>query len=303
MADPARSGHILVAQDGVMTTAQADAAFGRAYVRHQVDTSRWQRPGRGVVVAHNGPLTVDQRSWVALLSCPLRSALGGLTALRFDGFKGFEPHAEYVVLPEGARRPTSADLVPHFSTMLGDRDVHPSRLPRRTRPQRSLVDHAAWCDNQRFARLLILAGVQQRLVRTRDLREALTRRGPCRNRALIVESILDAAGGIQSLPEHDFDQIRAARRLPTPTRQAVMRRADGKYYLDVEWKKFDTACEIHGMPHLGVGQWDSDIDRANEITIAGPRLLVFSSFATRRLPDRVADQLERMLVRGGWSRP
>lgn len=83
-----------------------------------------------------------------------------------------------------------------------------------------------------------------------------------------MESILDAAGGIQALPEYDFDMIRRRHHLPEPTRQHVRRRRDGKYYLDVVWQQFHAAGEIHGLPHLQVPQWESDLERANEIIIA-----------------------------------
>ncbi|UYM05211.1 hypothetical protein [Solicola gregarius] len=289
-------------QLGVLTTAQAESLYSRSTVRRNIAGSRWSRPVRGVVVVHNGPLTPDQRDWVALLSCPRGSALAGQTALRWDGFDGFDEPQPHVVLREGNRRPLNTDVVPHFSTMLEERDVHPLLRPRRTRVARSLVDFAAWQDNRRRARAIVLSGVQQRLTNTHNLRDALSRRGPCRHRALIVQSILDAAGGIQSLPERDFDLIRIDRGLPPPTRQAVARRNDGKYYLDVEWLEYDTACEIHGIPHLRVPQWDADLLRANEITIVGPRLIMFSSYAVRHEQTIVGDQLERMLGRGGWSR-
>ena len=255
-----------------------------------------------MVVLHNGPLTTDQRAEVALLGCPPGSAIGGLTALGLDGFEGFEHPIPYVVMPEGRRRPTYVDVVPHWSRELTDADVHPLRSPRRTRPARSLLDAASWCpwEAERRARVIVLAGVQQRLAPTRELREALTRRGPCRHRALIVESILDAHGGIQSLPERDFDQIVRSRGLPAPTRQSPRQRNDGRYYLDVEWETLGAACEVHGIPHLEVRQWESDLERANEVTIAGPRLLIFSSYAVRRQQPRVGDQLERLLRRKGW---
>jgi hypothetical protein len=289
-------------QQQVLTSAQARAAFGRDRVRAQLDARRWQCPRRGVVVLHNGPLTAGQRARVALLGCPPGSALAGLTALEFDGLEGFGHPTPFVVMPEGRRRPRYNDVMPHWSRELSSADVHPLRTPRRTRPARSLVDAASWCPwgCERRARAIVLAGVQQRLAPTRELRDALSRRGPCRHRSLIVETILDAHGGIQSLPERDFDAIRAARRLPRPTRQSVRRRADDRYYLDVEWREFGAACEIHGIPHLAVAQWESDLERANEITIAGPRLLIFSSYAVRRQSDRVGDQLERLLRREGW---
>ena len=54
------------------------------------------------------------------------------------------------------------------------------------------------------------------------------------------------------------------RHLPPPTRQAVLRRADGRYYLDRRWER-----------------------------------LFFTSHAVRQLSDRVGEQLERALSRGG----
>lgn len=283
---------------GVLTGVEADQLFGRDHVRAQLEAGRWQRPAPHVVVTHNGPLTQHQVALVALHRCPFGAALAGLTSLGFDGLAGFAEPLPYVVLPVGADR--QAGVVCHWSRMLSSRDVHPKRQPRRTRPPRSAVDAASWQTNERRARAIILAAVQQRLVRPGDLRDVVDSRGPCRHRALIKESILDAEGGIQSLPERDFEIIRRRHHLPEPSRQSVRRRKDGKYYLDVEWQVYGVGCEIHGIPHLRVLQWDADLDRANEIAITGPRMLVFSSYATRRQQDRVGSQLDRMLRRQGW---
>jgi hypothetical protein len=249
---------------------------------------------------HNGPLTDAQRSWLALLSCPPGSALGGLTSLAMDGLEGFVETERYVVLPEGARRPHREGLVPHWSTQLGTADVHPLRQPRRTRPARSAIDAASWSRQERRSRAIVLAAVQQRITTPQQLWRVLPTRGACRHRALVAESILDAGGGIHSLPELDFEGIRRRRGLPEPSRQRVRRRRDGRYYLDAAWDAYGAACEIHGIPHLDVSQWEGDLERANEITIAGPRLLIFSSYAVRRQQERVGDQLSRLLRRGGW---
>lgn len=250
-------------------------------------------------MTHNGELSDRQRARVALFACPPPAALGGRTALEFDGFEGFQEEGITVVLPEGAARPSYADVIPRFSRMLDERDVHPLHRPRRTRFARSLVDFASAQRSERRARAIVLAGVQQGRTCTRDLRDSLMRRGPCRHCALIVESILDAAGGVQSLPERDFDQIRVRRGLQIPSRQVIVRRVDGRYYLDAGWEEYDTACEIHGVPHMRVRQWDSDLLRSNEVNILGPRLRAFSSYAVRHEQAVVADQLERMLRRGG----
>lgn len=284
----------------VFRTAEAVARFGRSRVRTEVGQRRWQQPRRGVIVTHNGPLSRLENLTVALCACPLRSALGGASALEIDGLTGFSPERPTIVQPEGARRTARPGVTIHWSTELSDRDVHPHREPRRTRPARSVVDMASWSTHDRRARRVVLAAVQQGLVRPRDVRDALTRRGTCRHRALIVESVLDAVGGIQSLPERDFETIRQQAGLPRPTRQSVRKRGDGRCYLDVEWAEYDAACEIHGIPHLEVRQWDADLDRANDVVVSGPRLLIFSSFAVRHRQTRATEQVTALLRRGGW---
>jgi hypothetical protein len=293
---------VLTDQSGVLTSGQADRLFGRGVVRANMRALRWQRPHRGIVVLHNGPLTTTQQTWLALLTAQHGSALAGVSALLEDQLRGFDRDLVQIVLPKGARRPPLPWVSYHWSTQLGDADVHPLRQPRRTRPARSAIDEASWSIHERRARVIILATAQQRIVAPRDLSDALARRGSPRNRAMILESVHDAAGGIQSLPETDFERIRRRCRLPAPSRQVVLQRRDGKLYLDVEWRRYAARCEIYGIPHSFVAQWDGDVDRANEITLDGPRLLIFTSYAVRRRrQERVGDQLVRLLRRGGWA--
>lgn len=280
-------------QQGVLTRSQALQIVSRHQLYALVRSGRWQNPARGVFVNHNGDLTAVQRDWVALLALPPGSVLGGLTALKYDDFTAFRVDTPVVVAPMGASPIGYDDLTMHWSKFLDTRDVHPLRQPRRTRPARSVLDAASWAVNEKRAREIVLAAAQHGVVHTRQLREALTRRGACRHRALIVESYLDAWGGIQSLPERDFDQIRLEVQLPRPERQAIVRRPDGRYYLDVWWKQFNLACEIHGIPHMAVEQRDGDLLRLNEVTIDGRRTLIFSSYAIRRQREVVKDQLRR----------
>ncbi|MET0766641.1 MAG: hypothetical protein ABWY50_03265 [Aeromicrobium sp.] len=287
--------------DDVLRMSEAIERFGLGMVRNKVARGMWQRPCRGVVVLHNGPLTDAQQLAAALASAATGAALGGLTALGVDGFDGFEPEEPQIILPSGARRPSLGGLEVRWSTQLDIRDVHPIAEPRRTRPARSLVDAASWTTNERRARAIVIAGVQQGLTSTRHLRDALTRRGPCRHRALIVESILDAAGGIQSLPERDFDEICRFAGLPPPTHQRRVRAPHGHFYLDSSWDELGMAAEVHGIPHRSVERWSADLVRANEVVIRGDRLMAFSSYAIRREQRAVADQLLRMARSLGWQ--
>lgn len=288
-------------QCGVLTVAQARTFMTRAQVRTQVDRGRWQRPHRGVLVTHNGPLTREQELWACLLAAPPGSALAGPTAAWLEGLRGFESDEIWLVIPQGQRRQAMDGAVVKWSSQLGPRDVHPLRVPRRTTIERSLVDISASARSSRAARAPLLAAVQQRVTVADRLRDALGRRGHCPRRALIAETIDDAESGIHSLPEREFDRICRRRGIPRPSRQRLLQRDDGRYYLDADWDGFDLSVEIHGLPHLEVRNWADDLDRHNELSIDGRRLLQFSSYAVRHRPERVGEQVERGLRRGGWQ--
>ncbi len=101
-----------------------------------MSSKQWANPAIGVFVNHNGPLTDEQRDWVALLAAPPGSVLGGLSALRHDGFTAFNPVTPIVVAKRSASKIGYKDVILHWSKFLDERDVHPLRLPPRTRPAR-----------------------------------------------------------------------------------------------------------------------------------------------------------------------
>lgn len=284
----------------VFRTADAIISVGRTPLRRNLARGLWQHPCRGVVVTHNGPLSDTERLEVALASAPPGSALAGPTALRLHGLTGFDDDTIHVVIPRGGRHPSMPGLDVHVSRELSDLDVHPHQRPTRTRAARSAIDFASWQRNDRRARGIIIATLQQGLTNTRGIREALTRRGPCRHRALIVQSVLDAAGGIQSLPERDFRSIWARSGLPRLTHQERVRGPSGSYYLDAYCAELGFGIEIHGIPHMGVQRWTDDLTRGNEILIRGRPVLQFSSYAIRHAPAEVVDQLLRMATSRGW---
>lgn len=134
-----------------------------------------------------------------------------------------------------------------------------------------------------------------------QLHDALSRRGPCLRHALIVETIDDAAGGIASVPEHEFAVIVRAFHLPEPARQRVLPRRDGRRYLDADWADYRLSVEVDGRGHLDVVTWDSDLDRANDLVIDGRTLLRFTSYAIRHRPESVGETLIRALIARGWD--
>src|SRR5262249_30427134 len=153
----------------VLTTRSALARMTPDALQWRIESGRWQQPCRGVVVAHSGPLTADQKLWVATLWAGPGAALGGLTAARLWGLRGFEANEDAIELvppPGRDRKPVQPQLrlIIRYSRHLTMADVHPGRQPPRTRVARSLVDAAAWRYSDRGARAVLAAGVQQGLV-------------------------------------------------------------------------------------------------------------------------------------------
>lgn len=292
---------VLDQQSGVFRAADVREWISAAAIRNEVDAGRWQRAHRGVYVASNADLSTRQELWVCVLSGPPGSVLGGLPAAELDGLKNFTSSDIHLIIPVGSRKPSRPGMIAHYSSRLDERDVHPIRVPPRTRLARSLIDAAVWSRNERRSRAIILAGPQQRLVRPRDLRDALSRRGQCWHHATVTESIDDAEGGIASVPEHDFDVIVRTRGLPPPNRQVVLRRTDGRYYLDVDWTAYGVSAEVHGIQHMAIATWDNDLDRHSEIAADGRTLLQFSSYSVRHRKDHVANLVKRALRNRGWS--
>jgi hypothetical protein len=295
-------------ETGVWRRAELAREVGAARLRAQVDARRWQLPFPSVVVLHNGPITDEQRLWAALTAAPPGAMLHGLSALVHEGMRGFPPESLAIVVPRGSvnprqgqvAAPPSWNLSIRWSKRLGPEDVNEQGIPPRTRVPRSVVDAASERVAPNRARVIVLAAVQQRLTAAPALWNALSRRGRCRNRAIIAEAIVDASGGIDSLPEREFDVIRRDLRLPEPARQRVMNRADRRLYLDAAWDELSVRVEVHGIPHMHARTWDDDLLRLNEISIVGG-VLVFSSYAIRHRRDEVAEQLLRMFRSRGWS--
>ena len=183
--------------------------MSRSELRWRIASGRWQRPCRGIIVAHSGPVTESQRVWAALLWAGSGAVLAGLTAARLEQLQGFSDRDTaagrpvHVLLPSQRsvrRRPSGLSVVVHYSFALGPGDIHPLRQPPRTRISRSLVDAAAWMATDRGAQAVLAAGVQQRLVRVEDLMAVVSSNQRLPRRGLIKNTLHDIAGGARHFP-------------------------------------------------------------------------------------------------------
>jgi len=287
-------------QAGVITVAAACTYLGEPAMRWRLASGRWQRVCRGVLVTQSGPLTEQQRLWAHVLAAGDGAVLAGLTAARLDGFTGFEDDQIYLLIPMSRQaRKTLPGVVVRRSLVLGPADVHPSRLPPRTRVGRSIVDAAAWAASDRRARAILAAAVQQRLVRAADLRAVVERRPRVRRRALMRTTLADVAGGAQALSELDFCDLVRRFGLPEPDRQFERVDEQGRWWLDAVWEWARLVAEIDGRWHMDARAWWADMQRGNELQIDGYRVLRFPAFAVRDDPKAVAAQIARALDRAG----
>jgi hypothetical protein len=301
---------LLSEQDYVIDTASASSWLSRDALDWRVRSGRWQRPARGVFIAHNGRLMDEQVLQVAVLWGGPGAALGGLTAATLDGLTGFDGKtpwgtcAVHLVVPRG-RKPRvwnlEFPLAVHYSRNLGPADVHPARSPRRTRIARSLVDAASWMPTDRGAVAVLAAGVQQQLVRVGDLTAVVARNTRLRRRRLIGEALNDIACGAQALSELDFTRLVIREfQLPEPDRQSARRDSSGRRrYLDVVWERWKVAVEIDGATHMDALQYWDDMERDIDLSLDGYCTLRFPAFLVRAHPDVVAAKIRKALHKNG----
>jgi very-short-patch-repair endonuclease len=296
---------LLREQDGVIRTAAALGWMSRKELQWRVTSGRWQRACRGVLVAHSGPVTEEQRLWAAVLWAGPGTVLAGLTAARLDGLQGFAGRdaaagrPAHLLVPayrSVRRRPFGLSVVVHYSIALGRADIHPLRLPPRTRIARSLVDSAAWMATDRGAQAVLAAGVQQRLVRVEDLLAVVARNQRLPRRTIISGTLEDIAGGAQALSELDFARLLRKHRLPAPDRQA--RRVDSsgrRRWLDAVWEEARLIVEVDGIHHMEASQYWADMERDNDFTLNGYRVLRFPAFVVRYNPGYVTGKIRDAL--------
>lgn len=293
---------LLFHQDDVISLVQALRHFSRKAIRHRVATGRWRQVHRAVYVTHSGPVTADQLRWIAVLAFGQRAILAGLSAAQAWGLRRYGNSTVHLLVPAAYRGgQTVPGVIVHRTTLLPDEDVLDVGQPPRTMPARSIIDAAQWARTDEEARAIIAAGYQQRLVGGNDIERVLERMPRARRRKLIQLTAADAAGGAHSLAELDFLGLLRRAGLPEPSRQKVRHDAAGRRrYLDVYFDRWSVHIEIDGAQHLDARAAWADMQRQNELWIAGDRLLRFPAWAVRNQPKLVVAQVRAALRAAGW---
>jgi hypothetical protein len=61
---------LLARQHGVISRDQALTHLSVKALRHRLATGQWRRVHRAVFVAYHGPITTEQKYWIAVLAVP-----------------------------------------------------------------------------------------------------------------------------------------------------------------------------------------------------------------------------------------
>ena len=295
---------LLARQDLVICRPQALRLLSPKSIRHRVTSGRWRRVHRGVLVAHNGPITGRQRQWIAVLAAGAGAPayLGGLSALISHGLRTIESRAIHVLLPAARKASAPTGVVVHRTRHLTDDDLSLFAQPPATTPARSVVDAVQWARSDDEARLIVASSFQQRLVDLTDLEGVLSRMTNARRRPLLLRTARDCAGGSQSLGELDVLALCRRAGLPVPSRQVVRRDRSGRRrYLDIYFDDWKLVVEIDGAHHINVGQMWDDSRRQNDLELAGYVVLRYPVFVVRAYPDTVIAEIRQALIAAGWT--
>lgn len=269
----------------------------RKAVRHRLAAGHWQQPTRSVLVTHNGPISVAERRWIAVLTGGKGAVLAGISAAQAGGLRGYDDNSIHILVPID-RRPSGlpSDVVVHRTTHLDEAIGQPPR----TRMARSVVEAASWARTDDQARAVVAAAFQQRLVALHGVERVLTQLTRVPRRRLIQQTAQDAAGGAHSLAEIDLGRLCHVHGLPEPARQVIRHDASGRRrYLDACYEEWRVHIEIDGGQHLDPRHAWEDMQRQNDLCIAGDRVLRFPTWAVREAPAAVAAQLRAALIAAG----
>jgi very-short-patch-repair endonuclease len=299
---------LLFEQEGILSSGQATALLGRGKLRSAITGRRWRHLCTGVIATHNGPLTVGQTHWAAVLASGRGSVLAGRTAAHAGGLLLGEPGPIHLLVPHDRRYsdrrrqlpPDMPPVVVHRTTHLPEHDLQRGRPTRTTMP-RSVIDAASWAASDEQARVIVAAACQQGLVTADEIRAVAADMLRAPRRALVLETVNDAEGGATTLPEIEFSRLLRRHRLPAPQLQYRREDATGRVrYLDAYWRPWRLHAEIDGGHHLDAQHWEADMRRQNDVWIAGDRILRFSSWQIRHEAHHVAAQVRAALEAAGW---
>jgi len=286
---------IALAQHGLVSQRQlTELGVSRATVRNHLRARRWARRTSSVYSVTTGPLSWEQQLWRAVLHAGPGSLIGGLTAAKVHGLRGWD-RDQITVLVDDDLSFDELDGVRFFRTrrpLVEMRAV--SRLPL-CRVAPAVLLFAADEPNRRTGHGAVAATVQQRLTTVPELAAWLQRFRPLKGAKGFRALLDDLGAGAQSLAEVDLR--RACRRygLAPPDSQRGRRDRSGRRrYTDAEWTLPDgrtLVLEVDGAFHDDVLQAGHDRARNRKLTTARRTVVSCTAYELRYTPETVVEDL------------
>lgn len=288
-------------QDGVVSTRQL-TELGVSYeeLRTELHAGRWHRVGRKTVsVSGSKQLTERARHHQAVWDVGGDACLDGVSALTAWGLAHWTEELVHVSVSQGARYHRVPGVRVHVMRRRGA--IVRAGLPRTT-SEVAALRAAMWARSDRAAATVLAMSVQQRIVAPERLLGAWRSVGRCPRRTVLDRLVPLVAGGAQALSEIDFAELGRSRGWPEPDRQAVVRTAQGRTYLDARFTRFGTIAEINGVQHYEAQAVRDDALRRNRHAIGNGTALEIPALDLVLDPDPFLDQVEEALRKGGWRR-
>lgn len=291
------------AQGGVVSRDQLRAAgiTGHEVAAH-LRAGRWRAVHTQSVAVHTGPLPYVGELWAAVFEAGDRGCLDGSSALIASGLQHYTEDTIRVSVPRGVLVRRAPGLDVRQTRRLRPEDLAAHGIPR-TRSDVAGVRAALWARSDKQAALLITMSVQQGLTTAERLGAQAVKVRRDRRRMLVTTVVADLLGGVRSLGEHEFARECRRRGLPEPSRQAVRRSRDGRWYLDVCWDQWGVVVEIDGIQHEWATNLVSDALRHNAVTLDRAVVLRLPLLGLRVAADEFFAQIIEALVGRGCPMP
>lgn len=292
---------LLRVQCGVLTRAQLIAAgASEGDITRMRRRKEIRRVHPGLYVDHTGPLTYEQREWVAVLAA-WPAALCGESAI-----PGRRPHTIAVAVERGRTvRVPSGVVLRRVAGLAG-------RVRRGTQPPRIRVEHAVVdLMVQHLARDDVAAAFSE-LAATcfgrpdlpRAILGCLAERPRVPRRGMIEDLLVDLRDGACSVLERGFlHHVERAHGLPAGSRQVASRATGRRTVVDVRYDEFGVIVELNGRAfHDSAEAYDADAERElAERAASGAESLRVTYGLVFRTGCRTAAWIATILRRRGWE--
>lgn len=253
---------LLELQAGVLSRDQAlEHGLTRSGIEARLRTGRRRRVHHRVYATLTGDLDFTARSWAALLYCGRPTLLSHETAAVLHGLRRPAADPIHVTVPASRKLAPQPGLVVHRSRRFAAL-AEPGVQPARTCAAETVLDLVDRAPRPDDAVTLVAQACQRNVTSAAELARVGIERPETRWSGAIRSVLADVAGGAHSVLELRYRRrVEQAHRLPSGSRQRLVRRGGGREWTDCCYEEFGVLVELDGrLGHEGTGAW-RDMDR------------------------------------------